>query len=78
MKYPKDFSHIRYNEKAIELSSFLGKKVKSAFRSDKNSPQFLLGLRINFDYTLWEGLIRYYENGYHQDRWIQASMIYIL
>lgn len=57
-----------WEEKLKELSPYLGKEVKTFFRSDKDKPQILLGLKWkdgtpNYSSSNWVGVIKYWLGG---------------
>lgn len=67
-------------DKIKELSKYLGKEIKSAFISDKNTPQILLGLRYdsgeaNYSSPQWLGTIRYCIGGKTETKEIFISTI---
>lgn len=67
---------------AISLSKYLGKEVKSPFRSDKGTPQLLMGIVYSegdgsFSYTppVWSVRVRYWSNGKQDTGLCPASSV---
>jgi hypothetical protein len=69
-------------EKAQELASYLGKVVKSGFMTDKDTPEYLIGLKAtegieSYD-RYWIGKIRFWCNGFVNEKWIHVNSIEII
>jgi hypothetical protein len=69
-------------EEALKLAPYLGKIVKSGFKSDKGTPQYLLGLDsvegIEGYSRNWIAKIRFWCHGRLEEKWINVKSVEII
>ena len=69
-------------EKAQALAPYLGKVIKSGFMVDKDTPEYLIGLKtiegIEGYNRYWVGKIRFWCNGFVNEKWIHVNSIEII
>lgn len=69
-------------EEALKLAPYLGKVVKSGFRGDKGTPQYLVGLEaaegIEGYSRNWIAKIRFWCNGTMEEKWINVKSVEII
>ena len=82
---PKEFYEYSCSngyEKAQTLAPYLGKVVKSGFMADKDTPEYLIGLKtiegIEGYNRYWVGKIRFWCNEFVNEKWIDVKSIEII
>jgi hypothetical protein len=72
-----NYSFGEQHKKAIQLGSYLGKQVKTAFITDPDTPEYLIGLEMtNILGTLtWNAHIMFWINGYVDKKWIDVRAV---
>jgi hypothetical protein len=77
-----EYSCLDGYEKAQALAPYLGKVVRSKFMVDKNTPEYLIGLKANEGIEgygrYWVGKIRFWCNEYLEEKWIHVNSIEII
>lgn len=73
MKDKYKFSREDGYDKVQLLAPYIGKQVKSAFSCDKDTPQYLLGIKLVQNY--WLATIRFWINGFCEDRDIDIKAV---